>query len=122
VRSELHELPGTITESALLDRVRALNEDPRVHGILVQMPLPKHIARQASSRRVPAKDVDGFHPANLGALVAGLPAVAPCTPAGVMRMLASEGVALEGATRWSSAARRSSASRWRCCSCSAMRR
>jgi methylenetetrahydrofolate dehydrogenase (NADP+)/methenyltetrahydrofolate cyclohydrolase len=97
VRSELHELPGTITESALLDQVRALNVDPLVHGILVQMPLPKHIRSASILDAVsPAKDVDGFHPANLGALVAGLPAVAPCTPAGVMRMLASEGVALEG--------------------------
>ena len=97
VRSELHELPSTIAESALLDQVRALNEDPRVHGILVQMPLPKHIHSASILDAVsPAKDVDGFHPANLGALVAGLPAVAPCTPAGVMRMLASEGVALEG--------------------------
>ena len=98
VRSELHELPATITEAALLDRVRALNEDPRVHGILVQMPLPKHIRSASLLEAVsPAKDVDGFHPANLGALVAGMPAVAPCTPAGVMRMLVSEGVALEGA-------------------------
>jgi len=97
VRSELHELPGSIAESALLDRVQALNEDPLVHGILVQMPLPKHVRSASVLDAVsPAKDVDGFHPANLGALVAGLPAVAPCTPAGVMRMLASEGVALEG--------------------------
>jgi len=97
VRSELHELPGTIAESALLDQVRALNVDPLVHGILVQMPLPKHIRSASILEAVsPAKDVDGFHPANLGALVAGLPAVAPCTPAGVMRMLAAEGVALEG--------------------------
>jgi methylenetetrahydrofolate dehydrogenase (NADP+)/methenyltetrahydrofolate cyclohydrolase len=97
VRSELHQLPGTIAESALLDQVRALNVDPLVHGILVQMPLPKHIRSASILEAVsPAKDVDGFHPANLGALVAGLPAVAPCTPAGVMRMLAAEGVALEG--------------------------
>ena len=97
VRSQLHELPGTTAESALLDQVRALNADPLVHGILVQMPLPRHIRSASILDAVsPAKDVDGFHPANLGALVAGLPAVAPCTPAGVMRMLASEGVALEG--------------------------
>ena len=97
VRSELHELPATIAESALLDQVRALNEDPLVHGILVQMPLPRHIRSASILDAVsPAKDVDGFHPANLGALVAGLPAVAPCTPAGVMRMLAAEGVVLEG--------------------------
>ena len=97
VRSELHQLPGNTTQSELLDRVRALNADPRVHGILVQMPLPKHVDSTAILDAVsPEKDVDGFHPANLGALVAGLPAVAPCTPAGVMRMLASEDVALAG--------------------------
>ena len=97
VRSELHQLPGNTTQSELLDRVRALNADPRVHGILVQMPLPKHVDSTAILDAVsPEKDVDGFHPANLGALVAGLPGVAPCTPAGVMRMLASEDVALAG--------------------------
>ena len=97
VRSELHQLPGSTTQSELLDRVRALNADPRVHGILVQMPLPKHVDSTAILDAVsPEKDVDGFHPANLGALVAGLPGVAPCTPAGVMRMLASEDVALAG--------------------------
>ena len=97
VRSELHQLPGNATQSELLDRVRALNADPRVHGILVQMPLPKHVDSTAILDAVsPEKDVDGFHPANLGALVAGLPGVAPCTPAGVMRMLASENVTLAG--------------------------
>ena len=97
VRSELHQLPSNITESALLDRVQALNADPLVHGILVQMPLPKHIRSTSILDAVsPAKDVDGFHPANLGALVAGLRAVVPCTPAGVMRMLASANVPLAG--------------------------
>ena len=97
VRSELHQLPAEIAESALLDRVQALNADPLVHGILVPMPLPRHIRSTSILDAVsPAKDVDGFHPANLGALVAGLPAAVPCTPAGVMRMLASEGVALAG--------------------------
>src|SRR5687767_9041436 len=91
VRSELHQLPGSTTQSELLDRVRALNADPRVHGILVQMPLPKHVDSTAILDAVsPEKDVDGFHPANLGALVAGLPGVVPCTPAGIMRMLAAE--------------------------------
>ena len=97
VRSELHELAGDSAESALLERVRALNDDPLVHGILVQMPLPKHMRSTKILDAVsPEKDVDGFHPANLGALVAGMPGVAPCTPAGIMKMLASEGVALEG--------------------------
>ena len=97
VRSELHQLPGSATQSELLDRVRALNADSRVHGILVQMPLPKHIDSTSVFEAVaPQKDVDGFHPANLGALVAGAPGVAPCTPAGVMKMLDSEGVTLQG--------------------------
>ena len=97
VRSELHQLPASTTQSALHERVRALNADPRVHGILVQMPLPKHIDSTSVLEAVaPEKDVDGFHPANLGALVAGLPGVAPCTPAGVMKMLASEDVTLQG--------------------------
>jgi methylenetetrahydrofolate dehydrogenase (NADP+) / methenyltetrahydrofolate cyclohydrolase len=99
LHSDLHTLPGDVAEAALLERVRMLNEDPRVHGILVQMPLPKHIkATNVLEAIAPAKDVDGFHPANLGALVAGLPGVTPCTPAGIMRMLAHEGVALEGRT------------------------
>ena len=97
VRSELIELPAQTAQSELLDRVRTLNADPRVHGILVQMPLPKHVDSTSILDAVsPAKDVDGFHPANLGALVAGLPGAVPCTPSGVMRMLASEGVALQG--------------------------
>ena len=99
VQSDLHALPGDVAEAALLDRVRTLNEDPRVHGILVQMPLPKQIrAANVLEAISPAKDVDGFHPANLGALVAGLPGVVPCTPAGIMRMLAAEDVALEGSS------------------------
>jgi len=97
VHSDLHARPGDVAEAALLDRVRMLNQDPRVHGILVQMPLPKQIrAAKVLEAISPAKDVDGFHPANLGALVAGLPGVVPCTPAGILRMLAAEGVALEG--------------------------
>src|SRR6185503_14145834 len=64
VRSELHQLPGNTTQSELLDRVRALNADPRVHEILVQMPLPKHVDSTAILDAVsPEKDVDGFHPA-----------------------------------------------------------
>jgi methylenetetrahydrofolate dehydrogenase (NADP+)/methenyltetrahydrofolate cyclohydrolase len=97
VHSDLHQLPGDVAEAALLDRVRMLNQDPRVHGILVQMPLPKQIRAATVLEAIsPAKDVDGFHPANLGALVAGLAGVVPCTPAGIMRMLAAEGVVLEG--------------------------
>jgi len=97
VQSQLRELAGDVAESVLLDEVRSLNDDPQTHGILVQLPLPKHIdASRVLHAVAPAKDVDGFHPANLGALVQGLPGVVPCTPAGIMRMLAQEQIALAG--------------------------
>jgi len=98
VRSELYELPAAVSEEALLDRVLALNDDADVHGILVQLPLPKHIKTSEVLETVaPAKDIDGFHAANLGALVAGVPHMVPCTPAGVMRLLDHAGVQLAGA-------------------------
>jgi methylenetetrahydrofolate dehydrogenase (NADP+) / methenyltetrahydrofolate cyclohydrolase len=97
VRSELHELPGDIAESALLERVAALNADARVHGILVQLPLPRHVdSARVLAAVSPAKDVDGFHVENLGALLAGTPRLVPCTPAGVMRLLEQAGVPLAG--------------------------
>jgi len=98
VRSELYELPASVSEEALLERVRALNDDPAIHGILVQLPLPKHIdAYKVLETVSPAKDVDGFHASNLGALVAGVPHMVPCTPAGVMRLLQHARVPLAGA-------------------------
>ena len=98
VRSELIELPASVSERELLDRVRALNDDPGIHGILVQLPLPKHIdAPKVLESVSPAKDVDGFHALNLGALVAGLPHMVPCTPAGVMRLLQHARVRLAAA-------------------------
>jgi len=98
VRSELYELPASVSEEALLDRVLALNDDPEIHGILVQLPLPKHLnAHKVLETVSPAKDVDGFHSANLGALVAGVPHMVPGTPAGVMRLLDHAGVPLAGA-------------------------
>ena len=97
VRSELCEFPSSVSESELLDRVAALNADPAVHGILVQLPLPKQVnAARILQAVAPAKDVDGFHSANLGALLAGNPTVVPCTPAGVMRLLEHAGVRLAG--------------------------
>ncbi len=78
-----HKLPEETTESALLDLVARLNRDPAVHGILVQMPLPKHIDSVNVLESVdPAKDVDGFHPMNVGKLSIGERALAPCTPVG----------------------------------------
>lgn len=82
------DLPATCTQvelDALLDR---LNADPAVSGILVQMPLPSHLDAEAAIARIsPEKDVDGFHPVNLGRLMRGIPGPRPCTPAGVMRLL-----------------------------------
>jgi methylenetetrahydrofolate dehydrogenase (NADP+)/methenyltetrahydrofolate cyclohydrolase len=97
VRSVVLELPAATPEAELLERIAALNADPAVHGILVQLPLPAHIRSDRIIGAIaPAKDVDGFHPQNLGSLVAGQPGFVPCTPSGVMRMLALEGVPLAG--------------------------
>jgi methylenetetrahydrofolate dehydrogenase (NADP+)/methenyltetrahydrofolate cyclohydrolase len=97
VRSQLHEFRQDVTESALLEKVHALNADGALHSILVQLPLPKHIdAVRVLEAVAPAKDVDGFHAANLGALLAGRPGVVPCTPAGVMRLIEHAGVPLAG--------------------------
>jgi methylenetetrahydrofolate dehydrogenase (NADP+)/methenyltetrahydrofolate cyclohydrolase len=97
VRSELYELPATISQDALIDRVLALNDDRDIHGILVQLPLPKQVdAHRVLETVAPAKDVDGFHESNLGALLAGTPRIVPCTPAGVMRLLDHAGVPLAG--------------------------
>lgn len=91
-------LPADMTEPALLATIAALNADPAVDGILVQLPLPPQIRTQAAITAVdPAKDVDGFHPLNAGRLAAGQPGLVPCTPRGVMHMLAEAGVALRGA-------------------------
>ena len=97
VRSELHEFPEQVSESALLERLARLNADPRIHGILVQLPLPRHVdAARVLAEVSPAKDVDGFHAANLGALLQGRPGLVPGTPAGVMRLLKHAGVPLAG--------------------------
>jgi methylenetetrahydrofolate dehydrogenase (NADP+)/methenyltetrahydrofolate cyclohydrolase len=96
-RSEIHELPENVSESALLERIARLNADQAVHGILVQLPLPRHLDPNRVLDAVsPAKDVDGFHAANLGALVQGRPGFVPGTPAGVMRLIEHAGVDLAG--------------------------
>jgi methylenetetrahydrofolate dehydrogenase (NADP+)/methenyltetrahydrofolate cyclohydrolase len=88
-----HAFPETATQEEVLAKVRELNADPNVHGILVQLPIPKHLDDRAILNAVdPRKDVDGFHPMNLGALVMGLPAPRACTPFGVMRLLKEAGV------------------------------
>jgi methylenetetrahydrofolate dehydrogenase (NADP+)/methenyltetrahydrofolate cyclohydrolase len=97
LQATLQRLPADTTEADLLARIRALNEDPKVHGILVQLPLP----RQMDSHKVietisPAKDVDGFHVASAGALMVGQPGFWPCTPYGCLKMLDSIGFDLKG--------------------------
>jgi methylenetetrahydrofolate dehydrogenase (NADP+)/methenyltetrahydrofolate cyclohydrolase len=91
-------LPAETAQAALLAQVAALNDDPAVDGILVQLPLPPHIDPRAVIAAIdPAKDVDGLHPVNAGRLANGDPALVPCTPLGVMKLLAAAGIALRGA-------------------------
>jgi methylenetetrahydrofolate dehydrogenase (NADP+)/methenyltetrahydrofolate cyclohydrolase len=98
MRSLHHELPADVSQADLLALIDAMNADPAVDGILVQLPLPKHIDEQAVLLRIdPGKDVDGFHPVNLGKLVIGNADFPPCTPAGIQEILVRSGVALEGA-------------------------
>lgn len=97
LHSVLERHPAEMTEAALLDRIRALNADPAIHGILVQLPLPKHMnAAKVIETISPAKDVDGFHVASAGALMIGQPGFVPCTPYGCMKMLESIGYELRG--------------------------
>ncbi|MBO5504232.1 MAG: bifunctional methylenetetrahydrofolate dehydrogenase/methenyltetrahydrofolate cyclohydrolase FolD [Lachnospiraceae bacterium] len=90
-------LPADITQEALLDTVRQLNEDPAVNGILVQLPLPKGLDADAVIRAIaPEKDVDGFHPQSVGALSIGLPGFVSCTPAGIIELLRRSDIDCEG--------------------------
>lgn len=90
--SEAHDLPANASEDALLALIDRCNANAAIHGILVQLPLPAHInATRVIERIDPAKDVDGFHPYNIGRLAQRMPALRPCTPFGVMRLLASIG-------------------------------
>ncbi|KQT10610.1 bifunctional methylenetetrahydrofolate dehydrogenase/methenyltetrahydrofolate cyclohydrolase FolD [Ramlibacter sp. Leaf400] len=97
LQATLETYPADLTEAALLDRIQALNADPKVHGILVQLPLPRHMdASKVIETISPAKDVDGFHVASAGALVTGQPGFWPCTPYGCMKMLEDIGYDLRG--------------------------
>lgn len=90
--------PAGLSERELLARIDALNRDPKIHGILVQLPLPPHIdAHKVIETIAPEKDVDGFHVANAGALMTGKPLFRPCTPYGVLKMFESEHIPLSGA-------------------------
>ena len=98
LHSVFDRFPSTLTESELLTRLDDLNNDPNVHGILVQLPLPKHIdSHKVIEAIAPAKDVDGFNVENAGALMTGKPLFRPCTPYGVMKMFEAHNIALEGA-------------------------
>jgi methylenetetrahydrofolate dehydrogenase (NADP+)/methenyltetrahydrofolate cyclohydrolase len=93
VHSEVHEFPRDVPQPALRERIARLNAEPRVHGILVQLPLPGHLdAAEVLGAVSPAKDVDGFHTENLGRLLAGQPGFVPGTPAGIMRLLEHAGI------------------------------
>ncbi len=92
-----HKLPASTTEVELLTLIEQKNADPKIHGILVQLPLPKHIDSKVILEAVsPLKDADGFHPYNFGRLVEGHPVFEACTPKGVIKMIESAGVTIEG--------------------------
>lgn len=92
-----HLLPASTTQEALLDLIHQLNDDLKIHGILVQLPLPSHIESKAILQAVsPEKDADGFHPINVGRLVEGDPVFVPCTPKGVIHMIDSTGLDISG--------------------------
>lgn len=91
-------LPENVSEEELLKMIEKYNQDPQIHGILVQLPLPKHIdERKVINAIDPRKDVDGFHPVNVGKLVIGEPCFIPCTPYGILMLLAETGVEVSGA-------------------------
>lgn len=95
--SVVYRLPETTSEADLIAKIEELNHDDKVHGILVQLPLPKHINEDLVLDTIdPAKDVDGFHPMNLGNLFAGKPTMIPCTPAGIMELIKLSGIDLAG--------------------------
>ena len=97
ITSSLYHYPANITEEALLKAVDFLNDDDDVNGFIVQLPLPKHIHADTVLQRInPAKDVDGFHPVNIGRLALGLPSYVPATPAGIMLLLEESGIETKG--------------------------
>ncbi|EOF58268.1 FolD protein [Enterococcus hirae EnGen0127] len=97
IHSKVERYPSTISEETLLAEIEKYNQDPNFHGILVQLPLPKHIDEEKVLLAIdPKKDVDGFHPMNLGRLLAGNPDKIPCTPYGIMKMFAAYDIDLAG--------------------------
>ena len=97
IESRAYELPKTTTEEELLTLIAQLNEDKNVHGILVQLPLPGHMDEKKVINAIsPDKDVDGFHPVNVGRLCTGVEGFVPCTPAGIVQLLHRSGIKIEG--------------------------
>src|SRR5438132_1482937 len=97
MRSHVHAMAASVTQAQLVAFVRNLDADDAIHGVLVQLPLPRHVDSRAVIEAIaPEKDVDGFHYFNVGSLVHGEPAFYPCTPWGIMKMLEHEGIAVEG--------------------------
>jgi methylenetetrahydrofolate dehydrogenase (NADP+) / methenyltetrahydrofolate cyclohydrolase len=95
--SKAYDLPITVSQTQLLDLVEQLNNDPQIHGILVQLPLPNHISADTVIERIsPYKDVDGFHPYNVGRLALKMPLLRSCTPKGIMTLLAKTNLPLAG--------------------------
>ena len=97
INSLAYELPEDITEESLLKTIEELNNDDKVNGILVQLPLPKHIDEDKVIKTfAPEKDVDGFHPSSVGALLIGQEGFLPCTPAGIIQLIKRSGISIEG--------------------------
>jgi methylenetetrahydrofolate dehydrogenase (NADP+)/methenyltetrahydrofolate cyclohydrolase len=98
IRSEQFDLPAYASEDEVLATIRRLNRDPEIHGILVQLPLPKHVSELAVQQTIdPGKDVDGLHPLNVGLMVRGEARFPPATPSGIVELLLRSGIQLEGA-------------------------
>jgi len=98
IYSERYDLPEKTTQEELVALIEKLNKDPKIHGILVQLPLPKHLNEEEVLYAIdPKKDVDGFHPVNVGKLMIGEPDYLPCTPAGIQQLLIRSGTKIEGA-------------------------
>jgi len=98
IYSERHDLPERTTQKELISLVQKLNKDPKINGILVQLPLPKHLNEEEVLYAIdPKKDVDGFHPVNVGKLMIGEPDYLPCTPAGIQQLLIRSGTKIDGA-------------------------
>lgn len=97
MKSEVHSLDGDVSEEELLNLIDKLNNDETIHGILVQLPLPNHIDEKKVIEKIsPNKDVDGFHPINAGKLLVGEDTFIPCTPHGIIKLMESENIDIEG--------------------------